>query len=299
VYKFFGFGNNFIKLLETLGNGRNACIAFEDGSYSPAFDLKCGRAQGNTSSPTEYNMGQQILIFKIELCPEIRSVYYSHFIARPYLQRAIEYLPDPAPEPDRSDPKFRNESSFETAKSDGFADDNTTGTIFEFESLNALKTNLDKFASFSGLACNTEKTVVMPVGHKLPITAEIAGLGFNFSDSIHILGMDIDCELANLDANFEKTVTSIKKSVDYWERYYLTLPGRINVIKSILFPLVLYLGCFIMPSQEKIKIIQSTLDNFAIGSLNFAKKRITVPCEQGGLGSSVWKNSSVASKPDG
>jgi hypothetical protein len=63
VYKFFGFGNNFIKLLETLGNGRNACIAFEDGSYSPAFDLKCGRAQGNTSSPTEYNMGQQILIF--------------------------------------------------------------------------------------------------------------------------------------------------------------------------------------------------------------------------------------------
>jgi hypothetical protein len=99
VYKFFGFGNNFIKLLETLGNGRNACIAFEDGSYSPAFDLKCERAQGNTSSPTEYNMGQQILIFKIELCPEIRSVYYSHFIARPYLQRAIEYLQDPAPEP--------------------------------------------------------------------------------------------------------------------------------------------------------------------------------------------------------
>jgi hypothetical protein len=29
VYKFFGFGNNFIKLLETLGNGRNACIALK------------------------------------------------------------------------------------------------------------------------------------------------------------------------------------------------------------------------------------------------------------------------------
>ena len=86
VYKFFGFGQNFIKLLETLGKGRNACIAF-----SPAFDLKCGRAQGNTSSPTEYNMGQQILLFKIELCPEIRSVYYSHFIARPFSDRAFEF----------------------------------------------------------------------------------------------------------------------------------------------------------------------------------------------------------------
>jgi hypothetical protein len=284
VYKFFGFGQNFIKLLETLGNGRNACIAFDDGTFSPSFDLKCGRAQGNTSSPTEYNMGQQILLFKIELCLEIRSVYFSHFVARPFTNRALEYIPIPAPDPDLNDPKFRNESAFETSKSDGFADDNTTGTIFEFESLNALKIILDAFASFSGLCCNTEKTVVMPVGHKLPMTDEIRSLGFNFADSIHILGMDIDSELANLDSNFEKTVLSLKNSVEYWERYYLTLPGRINVIKSLLFPLILYLGCFLMPSQGKIKLMQKILDDFAIGSLNYGKKRITMPVEQGGLG---------------
>jgi hypothetical protein len=128
------------------------------------------------------------LIFKIELCPEVRSIYFSHFIARPYMQGAVEYLPDPPPEPDLIDPKFRNESAFETSKTDGFADDNTTGTIFEFDSLNALKNILKNFAIFSGLRCNTDKTVVMQVGHKLPITEEIAGLGFNFSDSIHILG---------------------------------------------------------------------------------------------------------------
>ncbi len=40
VYKFFGLGPNFIKLLETLGNGRTACIAFDDGTYSADFDLK-------------------------------------------------------------------------------------------------------------------------------------------------------------------------------------------------------------------------------------------------------------------
>jgi hypothetical protein len=133
-----------------------------------------------------------LLSTELELCPEIRSVYFSHFIARPFTDRALEYIPNPAPDPDLNDQKFRNESAFETSKSDGFADDNTTGTIFEFDSLNALKINLDAFASFSGLRCNTEKTVVMPVGHKLPMTNEILSLGFNFSDSIHILGMDID-----------------------------------------------------------------------------------------------------------
>ncbi len=90
VYRFFGFGPNFIRLLETLGNGRTACIAFEDGTYSTDFELKCGRAQGNTSSPTEYNMGQQILHFKIELCPEIKSLYQSHFISRPLAPAPVE-----------------------------------------------------------------------------------------------------------------------------------------------------------------------------------------------------------------
>ncbi len=96
--------------------------------------------------------------------------------------------------------------------------------------------------------------------------------------------MDIDSELVNLDTNFDKTVTSLKNSVEYWERYYLTSPGRINVIKSLLFPLILYLGCFLMPSLGKIKLMQTILDNFAIGSLNFGKKRITMPVEQGWLG---------------
>jgi hypothetical protein len=124
----------------------------------------------------------------------------------------------------------------------------------------------------------------MQVGYKIPISEEIAGLGFNFSDSIHILGMEIDNKLERLDSNFDKTIASLKKCIDYWERYYLTLPGRINVIKSLLFPLVLYLGCFLMPSTAKTKQMQDLLDNFAIGKLNFSKKRITVPQDQGGLG---------------
>jgi hypothetical protein len=39
-----------------------------------------------------------------------------------------------------------------------------------------------------------------------------------------------------------------------------------------------------MPSAEKRKKIQELLDNFALGKLNFAKNRISLPREQGGLG---------------
>ncbi len=99
-------------------------------------------------------MAQQIVLFKIELCLEVRSVYINHFIARPY-------LPDPVPEQpvnqlpvDSDDQRFRNESAFETAKADGFADDNTTGTLLKYNSLLTIKNILSNFAEISGLRCN-------------------------------------------------------------------------------------------------------------------------------------------------
>jgi hypothetical protein len=114
-------------------------------------------------------------------------------------------------EVDISDPKFRNECSFETSKCDGFADDNTAGTIFDYASLSTLKKVLEDFAIFSGLRCNTEKTVLMQVGRKPEVSEEIKSLGFIFSDSIHILGMDIDSELSLLDNNFDRITDSLKK----------------------------------------------------------------------------------------
>jgi hypothetical protein len=152
-------------------------------------------------------------------------------------------------------PDFRNESQFQTSKSDSFADDNSTGTLLEYGSISTLKNVLNDFAVFSGLKCNTEKTSLMLIGPRIPISNEILELGFSITESIHILGMDIDCNLEHLDENFEKTIVSLKKCVQYWNRYNLTLTGRINVIKSLLFSQILYLGCFIMPSAERLKKI--------------------------------------------
>jgi hypothetical protein len=251
VYTFFGFGPNFVKLLETLGNNRTACISFDDGSHSPPFDLGCGRAQGNTSSPIEYNMAQQIVLFKIELCPEIRSLYLSHLIYRPYLPMGFEENRMVPYDTDNANKKFINECSGETKKADSFADDNSTGTLLELNSLMALKNILEEFGSFSGLKCNTDKTVLMPVGRPGPIPDEIRDLGFKISNTIHILEMEIDADLSNLDNNFDNTLESVRRSIGFWERYNLSLPGRINVIKSLLFPLILYLGSIIMPCKKK------------------------------------------------
>jgi hypothetical protein len=147
-----------------------------------------------------------------------------------------------------------------------------------------LKNILSDFEGISGLKCNTEKTALMQIGRIEPVPDEIAELGFLVTDKIHILGMDIDANIAELDGNYEKTVVNLKKSVDYWKRYNLTFPGRINVIKSLLFSQILYLGSFLMPSTEKLKSMQKILDEFAVGNMNLARERVTLPVNMGGLG---------------
>jgi hypothetical protein len=75
VYKFFGFGENFINVMDTIGTGRTASIIFEDGEISQNFDLETGRPQGDGSSPLQYNMGEEIVLLKIELDPRVASVF--------------------------------------------------------------------------------------------------------------------------------------------------------------------------------------------------------------------------------
>ncbi len=74
VFNFFNFGPNFIRWLSLLGENRSACILLDNGEYSRPFELSRGRAQGDNISPNTFNFGEQILIFKIELDPNITGV---------------------------------------------------------------------------------------------------------------------------------------------------------------------------------------------------------------------------------
>jgi hypothetical protein len=117
-------------------------------------------------------------------------------------------LPAPNLEMD-DDICFRNESNKETDKAEGFADDTTGLSLFELESLAALKRIPLEFGTFSGLQCNVNKTVLMQIGNRVPPTQDILDLGFTLVDEIKILGMKIDLSIINLDENFETIHASI------------------------------------------------------------------------------------------
>jgi hypothetical protein len=279
VYKFFNFGANFINQIETLGNNRKACIILDDSSMSENFQLEVGRSQGNGPSPVEYNLAQQILIFKLELDDRVASVFRHMLVPRPIgrpdtepentlaLEQWIHLekgTPTPAWRNNRPalEGPFSQESNRETDIADAFADDTTTIPIATYSCLKSIADFLDEFRIFSGLKCNIDKTALMFIGPDNGEREKITGLGFEVVKSIHLLGTEIDDTCSQLKKNFNKTIEKIYQLTTFWARFNLSLPGRINVSKSLMLPLVTYLGSIIMPEKKQLVRMQSLNDDF-------------------------------------
>jgi hypothetical protein len=285
AYRFFGMGEYMINLLNTLGSGRVACISFDDGTVSEPFNLERGRTQGNGPSPCEYNIGQQILLFKLELSPDLASVYNHLLVPRTVMSTAGATHPSITDcIESEANPRFSQESNRETDKAEGFADDTSVATIFSYPNLAHLKNILEEFAGISGLRCNLDKTAVLLIGSSQDVPDDIAALGFTFSDRIKVLGMDISRNPEELDQNFVRILAGINKKIEFWSRFNLSLPGKICVTKSLLISPLTHLGCIKLPSKRILRDIQTAVDKFCKGKINFSGARMVIPVEAGGMG---------------
>jgi hypothetical protein len=270
VYEFFNFGRNFIKLLDSIGNGRNACILWEDGSRSKSFDLKTGRAQGDGPSPLQYNFSEQILLLKIELDPEIKSAFNTAVVA--------SRIPEPLP-------WFECEINKKTDKVEALADDTTVVIKCCESSLLTLHKSLTDFADISGLVCNFDKTCIIPIGGlEMELPFDIQSTNFKITNRVKLLGLDIDMKLDCLVSVHEKTYEKIANILAFWSRFWLSLPGRINIVKTLCLSQLSYVGCIISPTSEQLRKIEDVITKFVKGKLNISKDRLYAKPSEGGLG---------------
>jgi Reverse transcriptase (RNA-dependent DNA polymerase) len=150
------------------------------------FKLGRGRPQGDNISPNTFNFAVQILIFKLELDPNIQKIPRP----TPHLNNINNNL-------------FMQEANRETCNNESLADDNTTITVLNAKSLEKVKDSLNSFAQISGLQCNFDKSCVMltldPEQHEIEF---ITNLGFKITNSIKLLGVTISKNLDNIDEIF-------------------------------------------------------------------------------------------------
>jgi hypothetical protein len=241
-------------MVMTLLRDRKASINM-GSSYSKTFDIKRGTPQGDRSSPYIFIICLEILLVKIELggggkivgrkCTDIQG----------------------------QDVNGVNEA---------FADDLTAVFRMSIEAVRCILDILHNFGNLSGLYINRDKTHIMVTGKEWegPDTVE----GIKIQKECRLLGINIDNKCRNLGKNWQQCITKISGIIKYWNRYNLTLTGRILVSKTFLISQVsFYLG--IIPlDMNACKTIEQMIEKYAIGKLPIAKDRIYNKIEQGGIG---------------
>jgi hypothetical protein len=269
VYKSFNMGPNIIAWMRLICTNRQACIILEDGSMGNIFQLQRGNAQGDTISPFIFNLGYQILLFKLTFDLQIAGI-------------------DPVEEPavaGRDQPDTVNPvKSRYPRKVFAFADDGNLLVMLDAETIKRVKLILERFGEISGLECNIEKTALMPFGTDGEVSKEIRNVGFTVVDRLTVLGLVIDKNDENFTESFDKILNKIRVEIRNWARFNLSLPGRINIAKTMMYSQINYLGCFLPVSENFIRVAENLIESFILGKLNVAKTRRYLSREEGGMG---------------
>ncbi len=274
---------------ETLGNSRCAKIIFDDGNYSENIELERCRPQGDSPSPRQFNMCQQICIFKLELDPAVKSVYLSFIVPRP-MEGKVDELEDLATEEETEAAENRGykvspEIRSTRKKVSSFADDLQVAVRAEYESLSTIKNSMIEFGFISRLCTNVEKTTMMRTGNlDTVLDPRIEQLGFGLVTEMKILGFEIDNKAERLERNFDKCISKIRQIVGNWSRFRLTLPGRIAIAKSLLLSQVTFHGKVLDPTTAQLNEINQIIEGFVTHKPVISKERIYLSVKKGGLG---------------
>jgi hypothetical protein len=101
---------------------------------------------------------------------------------------------------------------------------------------------------------------------------------------VDLLGIKITKHFSELDKNFIKIKEKIIAKINFWDRFKLSLAGRISIAKTFLVPVINYLGCIVNPSKKILTEIQNLIDAFVKKNLNISKERMHLPVALGGIG---------------
>jgi hypothetical protein len=147
-----------------------------------------------------------------------------------------------------------------------------------------LKQILEDFSKISGLKCNFDKTCVIPLNCGADDIALISQVGFKIVDNVTLLGFRLDENGPMTEIIFQDVYRKICNIIAMWDRYKLSLPGRIGIFKSLLLSQVSFHGSILRPSTDTVKRIQAVMNNYVIGNLRVAKDRLYTDPGRGGLG---------------
>jgi hypothetical protein len=138
---------------------------------------------------------------------------------------------------------------------------------------------LDEFEKLTGLGCNNAKTFVMQIGESEPVP-----IPFEYTTEIKMLGFTIRKNESINVTNYGVVKNKIRRIINNWNRYGLTLSGKITVVKSLVLPHISFVGSVLEPPEGWTDNVSEIIEKFVLGTEKVAKLKIYTSAEKRGLG---------------
>jgi hypothetical protein len=107
---------------------------------------------------------------------------------------------------------------------------------------------------------------------------------FTYTDELKILGFTVKREeLVNV-TNYNIVKTKVKKIINNWRRFGLTLLGRITVVKSLVLPHISFVGSILEPPADWVCTVTEIIEKFVLGPERISKTKLYASAKKGGLG---------------
>ena len=250
-----GFGPDIRGWIKLFLTNRDAQILM-GGHMSNPIKLEQGVPQGDVVSPYIFILMVEILLLKINYTKNLTGIIFATHEAR----------------------------------SETFADDTTIFLTRSAHNLTYAAKYIKAFHQISGLACNLDKTVVIPLGINHDKNDILCPeLGMVWDDTFTILGFTIDSRLKKLNDNFQNIKEKILNQIKAWTPYNLSLRGRITISKTKLTPQITYVATVLEMDEKTLDSIQEIINSFVLnikpgGRHWISKDLLYEPTKNGGFG---------------
>ncbi|XP_041429991.1 protein max isoform X1 [Xenopus laevis] len=201
----YELGNNYIAWVKALYDSPRARVRVNSG-LTGEIPLARGTRQGCPLSPLLFALAIEPLAIRIRSNPQIVGLQLQRWEEKLslYADDMLVYLADPR------------------------------------DSLSRLLGEIAGFGDFTGLRVNWGKSLVFPIDSGAQRDMRHGPL-LQWVDSFRYLGIEIHKDTKKyVDLNLTPLIRSLKLKVQNWANLPLSLPGRINILKLIFLPKLLY-----------------------------------------------------------
>ena len=196
--RYYGFGETFVKWIQTLLFERRSCVK-NGGHLSEFFQMFRGVRQGCPISPLLFILTVELFAKNVRGDKNIKGI-------------SIPGAP-------------------ESVKIRQYADD-TTLFLRDLIDYREILAKIKTFAEASGLKLNKMKSNAMFISD--PSQNNTVHNGIKFVNKLKILGITFsnECSAQLLNENYDGKIDKLEKVCALWSKRYLTILGKITILKS-------------------------------------------------------------------